>query len=137
MVQRLLFILLLCLAVVSINCGGNPWDFDEMFAENHKIRENANTILYQLAKLAEEAHEYRSTFNEELHVNAGNGSFVGFMLAQSGAWGEQNPDAKYVIVKATSDSMEVEAYSKKRLGGIIHVAIDKTGKCRVMFISGF
>jgi hypothetical protein len=117
--QQLLLIILAAIIIgVAIYVG-------IIMFSNYNVSSNKDAIISDLQDLGADAYAfiYRPTM-----MGGGGGSYVGYVISPSGAWGLENANATYVVTNKTATTIAFTATSKVVSGGSITITYDNSGK---------
>jgi hypothetical protein len=117
--QQLLLIILAAIIIgVAIYVG-------IIMFSNYNVSTNKDAILSDLQDLGADAYSfiYRPTM-----MGGGGGSYAGYVIAPTGAWGTDNANATYTITSKTATQIVFNAASKIVSGANVTATYDNFGK---------
>jgi hypothetical protein len=117
--QQLLLIILAAIIIgVAIYVG-------IIMFSNYNIATNRDAIISDLQDLGADAYSfiYRPTM-----MGGGGGSYAGYTISPTGAWGSGNANATYVITSRTAIQIVFTATSKVVMGATVTTTYDNSGK---------
>jgi hypothetical protein len=116
--QLLLIILGVIIVGVAIAVGIS------MFS-GQSIAANRDAIITDLATLGADAYQFKIRPST---MGGGSGTYSGYTIQATGAWGTGNPNATYVVTTQTASTLVLTATSKQVSGGSVVVTMDGNGK---------
>ena len=116
--QLLLIILGVIIVGVAIAVGIS------MFS-GQSIASNKDAIITDLATLGADAYQFKI---RPATMGGGSGTYSGYTIAATGAWGSGNPNATYTVTTQTASQLVLTATSKQVSGGSVVVTMDGNGK---------
>jgi hypothetical protein len=125
--QLLLIILGVIIVGVAIAVGIS------MFS-GQSIAANRDAIITDLSTLGADAYQFKI---RPTSMGGGNGTFAGYAINTSGAWGTSNPNATYVVTTQTATQLVLTATSKQVNGATVTVTYDGNGRASAPVTSGF
>lgn len=84
-----------------------------------------DAIIEDLSTIAVDAYQYK---NQPRRVGGGGGSYAGYSISKAGAWGSNNLNGVYMIVRQTASILELEAISKHVTRASVRMIYDGNGK---------
>ena len=115
--QLLLIILGVIIVGVAIAIGIS------MFS-GQSIASNRDAIITDLSTLGADAYQFKI---RPTTMGGGNGTFSGYALSTTGAWGSSNPNATYTVTTQTASQLVLTATSKQVSGATVTVTYDGNG----------
>ena len=125
--QLLLIILGVIIVGVAIAVGIS------MFS-GQSVSANKDAIIIDISTLGADAYQFKIRPST---MGGGNGTFAGYAIATSGAWGSGNPNATYTVTTQTATQLVLTATSKQVSGGTVTVTYDGNGNATAPVTSGF
>jgi hypothetical protein len=98
------------------------------------IHHNQDAIITDLSTLGADAYQFKIRPSD---MGGGDGSYVGFKIMNTGAWGYGNPNAVYIIVKQTATQLIITATSKQVKGATVTVTFNENGNATTPAYEGF
>jgi len=124
--QLLLIILGVIIVGVAIAVGIS------MFS-GQSVASNKDAIITDIATLGADVYQYKI---RPTSMGGGNGSYTGYTLSTTGAWGSGNPNATYSVTTSAS-SVVILGTSKQVSGATVTVTVDGNGNAGTPSTTGF
>jgi len=124
--QLLLIILGVIIVGVAIAVGIS------MFS-GQSVASNKDAIITDIATLGADVYQYKI---RPTSMGGGNGSYTGYTLSTTGAWGSSNPNATYSVTTSAS-SVVILGTSKQVSGATVTVTVDGNGNAGTPATTGF
>ena len=124
--QLLLIILGVIIVGVAIAVGIS------MFS-GQSVASNKDAIITDIATLGADVYQYKIRPSS---MGGGNGSYTGYTLSSTGAWGTNNPNATYSVTLSAS-SCVILGTSKQVASSSVTVTVDGNGNAGTPTITGF
>jgi hypothetical protein len=125
--QLLLIILGVIIVGVAIAVGIS------MFS-GQSVASNRDAIITDLATLGADAYQFKIRPSS---MGGGNGTFAGYAISTTGAWGSSNPNATYAVTTQTATQLVLTATSKQVNGATVTVTYDGNGNASAPVTAGF
>jgi hypothetical protein len=115
--QLLLIILGVIIVGVAIAVG------IAMFS-GQSISSNRDAITTDLNTLGADCYQFKIRPSS---MGGGGGTYAGYAIVATGAWGSNNPNATYTVTTQTASSLVLTATSKQVSGGTVTITYDGNG----------
>lgn len=126
--QQLLLIILGVIVVgVAIAVGIS------MFS-GQSVAANRDAIIVDLSTLGSDGYQFKI---RPTTMGGGNGTYAGYTISATGAWGANNPNATYTVTTQTATQLVLTATSKQVNGATVTVTFDGNGSATAPVATGF
>lgn len=98
------------------------------------VSPNRDAMISDMNNLVADAYQYRIRPDS---VGGGQGSYKGYKIQEAGAWGKQNPNAVYKVIKADDKGITFEGKSLVVKGAKITLTANGNGMVEPIVFKGF